>query len=91
MKSQVEATQGKQYPSTRLQVEAGVLSLGPDGEDGHVHFALNACMIAAAHAWAGGAPFSALREHTKRVCGGAGPVLRATDRIESTQMDVGCG
>ena len=71
--------------TTQAQVEAGCLELGPDGEAGHVKFALNECMIAAAHAWAGGADFATLRECTMLQ---EGDIVRVLSRVEELAKEV---
>ena len=57
----------------------------PDGEAGHVKFALNECMIAAAHAWAGGADFATLRECTMLQ---EGDIVRVLSRVEELAKEV---
>ena len=71
--------------TTLLQAEAGVLDLGEEGVSGHVRFALNDAMIAAAHAWASGAPFSELSEHTVLH---EGDVIRILSRVEELAKQV---
>ncbi len=68
-----------------MQAAAGVLTLGDDGEEGHVRFALNECMVAAAYAWAAGAPFAALHEHTTLQ---EGDIIRVLSRVEELAKEV---
>ena len=71
--------------TTRVQVENGTLELGDSGEAGHVKDALNECMIAAAHAWADGVPFAALKNYTTLQ---EGDIIRVLTRTEELAKEV---
>ena len=63
-----------------------LVTLGPEGEEGHVRFALNECMLRAAHAWAGGAPFAAITPLTALQ---EGDIVRVLSRMEELAKEVG--